>query len=189
MHKIIVFIVFFLARTEVMATLKNHLSELNSKFPYGLIGDDYGILKPDDLKINASNAEPVPFDPKKQTLHPYQYWKCFKSKSVSLYCESNDQRAYYEGAMGLIVFKVKSQNESDTYSEARLWPINDCLRFIRDAKSLLNDSSHVCFSGVFISQELNENGDKEFTWSFEKIKTKKGCEGRQCEVSGKEKED
>lgn len=174
-----------LALTDVRATGHSHLSELNSKFPYGLIGDDYGILKPDDLKINTFNAEPVPFDPKRQTLHPYQYWKCFKSKSVSLYCEGNDKQAYYEGAMGLIVIKVKSQNELNTYSEGRLWPINDCLRFIRDAKSLLDSSSHVCISGAFISQEIKGHGDKQLSWSFEKIKTKKACEGRQCEVSGK----
>lgn len=177
---VISFFCFFASDSKALG--KNHFLDLISNFPYGLLSDDYGILSLNDLALNASKALPIPFNSKSTDNNPYQYWQCFENKNISFFCDSNGKKEKYEGVMGLIVIKINTHSNLQTYSEHRLWPIKDCRRFNKDAKVLLNRVKHVCFSGSFISQEINSMGITQINWSFERIKTKNGCEGRGCEI-------
>ncbi len=159
-----------------------HLEALKSKFPFGLLGEDYGILTVGDLAFNACNAKPEPLNP---TSHSYQYWQCFKSNSISFECESNGALDEHEGAMGLIVVKASTQQGQHDYVEHRLWPLQECKTFIKDVATLLKGTQYACISGSLIESEGNRSGPPSISWQFERIKTKKGCEGRGCDFTQK----
>lgn len=162
-----------------LGATNKHLTELKSKFPYGLLGDDYGILTTDDLALNACDAKPQPFIPTSR-YSPYQYWQCFESKNVTFACDSNGIPDKYEGVMGLITVKASADGVRHDYIERRLWPINECKGFIKDAAALLKGTKYACISGSFIETEKDRSGRFSTSWIFERIKTKKGCEGQGC---------
>ena len=164
----------------------SHLESLNSKFPYGLLNDDHGILTVKDLASNACNAKPMPLNPDSIS---YEYWQCFESRGISFDCDSNGIPDEHEGIMGLIVVKVSARQDQHEYLEHRLWPIRQCRRFIKDAAALLRRNKYACLSGSFIDEEKNRSGHRSVTWNFQRIKTKTGCEGRGCDFSEKLKQD
>ncbi len=168
------------------AKMDNHSTELKAKFPYGLLGDDYGILTVNDLAINACDIVPKLFTADNH-YDPHEYWQCFKSKTISFDCDSNGIADEHEGVMGLVVVRASTGQEQHEYIERRLWPIKDCRHFLRDAAILLKGTEYACLSGSFNKRILS---DPPLTsWQFERIKTKKGCEGRDCEFTKKFKQD
>lgn len=179
-------LIFCLISQYAFAVSGSHLEEIKSKFPFGLLSDDYGILTKDDLAYNACEATAEPFTP---TFHVYQHWQCFESKSISFDCDSNGTADKYEGVMGLIIVKVSTQTIQHEYIERRIWPIKDCKNFIKDAALLLKGSHHACLSGSFVDSETGKSGNKSMNWILERIKTKKGCEGHGCEFTKKFKRD
>ncbi|PWU17072.1 MAG: hypothetical protein C5B49_09565 [Bdellovibrio sp.] len=166
----------------------NHLAELKSKFPYGILGDDHGILTMDDLALNACDAKPELFVPTGRS-RPYQYWQCFENKTVSFGCDSDHVPDEREGLMGLIIVKASVHGARHEYIARRFWPIGDCKRFIRDAASLLKGTKYACISGSFIENEKDRSGRSSISWTFERIKTKKGCEGNGCEFTNEFRRD
>lgn len=162
----------------------DHLTELKSRFPYGLLSDDYGILNMNDLAINACIAEPRPFNANNQ-YYPYAYWQCFESKTISFRCDSSGIPDEHEGIMGLVIVKASSHHVQHEYLERKLWPIKDCKDFLKDATALLNGARYACISGSFIGNEINHSGHQVSSWVFERLKTKKGCEGQDCEFTKK----
>jgi hypothetical protein len=179
------FLLFFISSFAFAAT-NNHLAELNAKFPFGLLGDDYGVLTVNDLAINACDAVPKPFNADNH-YEPYEYWQCFESKAISFDCDSSGIPDENEGVMGLVVVKASTGQERHEYIEHRLWPIKDCRRFLRDAATLLRGSEYACVSGSFNKKALS--GARLTSWQFERIKTKKGCEGHDCRFTKKFKQD
>ncbi len=174
----------YLISSLAFGATSHHLEELKSKFPYGLLSDDHGILTLDDLASNACNAKPKPFSP---SSHSYQYWQCFESKNISFDCDSNGVPDKHEGVMGLIVVKASNQQVQHDYIEHRLWPIKECKSFLKDAAILLKGTQYACISGSFITEDVNRSAHPSIhpsmSWQFERIKTIKGCEGRGCDFT------
>jgi hypothetical protein len=157
-----------------------HLTELKSKYPYGLLNDDYGDLTLNDLALNACHIKPEAFVP--GALHPYEYWLCFESKSVLATCE--DQNFSNEdGHVGRVELDVQDQQIVYQFIESRPWPIQDCKNFVKTLKSLMRGTSHACISASYIDKE--ERGKKERIGIFHRLKTKKGCEGEACVLTEK----
>ena len=162
-------------------TQNRHLTMLKSKFPYGLLTDDFGILTNDDLAINDCLATPTPVAVRS---HAYSYWQCFESKKISFSCDSSGIPDKYEGVMGLVVAGITTDPIRHNYIESRLWPIKDCKRFVKDAAKILKGTRYACISGSVIGNEFTSIPEKEtMSWTFERIKTKKGCEGRNCDFT------
>jgi hypothetical protein len=170
--------------TIVVGTPLNHSEILKSKFPYGLLGDDYGILTTDDLAINACRFKAQPFPPE-AWVTPFEYWQCFDSKSISFDCDSSGVSDEHEGAEGLVVVKASIGITHYEYIERRPWPIRECRNFIKELRVLLKGSPHACISGSYLSDETDKAGRKTSNWLFERLKTRKGCEGRDCEFTEK----
>ncbi len=165
-----------------------HLSALRSKFPYGLLGDDYGILGMSDLAINACRLKAEPFPPK-PFVSPYEYWKCFERKSISLKCASSGVPDQHEGVMGLVTVKASADHVIHDYMERRPWPIRECRSFLKDLTLIMDGQRYVCISGSFIENEIDKTGKKTTSWLFERLKTSKGCEGRGCDFTKEIKKD
>jgi hypothetical protein len=160
------------------AATSSHVAELKSKFPYGLLSDDYGILTINDLALNACHIKPTPFVP--GVIHPYEYWLCFKSKTVSAACEDTHS-SNEDGHIGWV--RVKAQDDQLTYdfTKPRPWAIRMCRDFVKSLKNLIRGTSHTCISASYISkEEINEKGQRERLGELNRLKTRKGCEGAEC---------
>ena len=183
-----VFLALLLFTLPVFGLASDHLLALKSKFPHGLLGEDYGILTMGDLAINACYFKPEPFPPSPLSS-PYEYWRCYESKRVSLACDSSGIPDKHGGTMGLVVVTAYTDQVKNEYIERRPWPIRECELFLKDLAALAKETSHVCISGSFIEDETGEAGHKTSNWLFERLKTRQGCEGRGCAFTDKIKRD
>ena len=151
-----------------------HLKQLKESFPYGLIGEDYGILNKEDLAINTCNVEEVePFPP--QDISPYPYWQCYSVKDVAVKCDDSDFDEDEGSAMSIFDFQVRSKNGNQYYLTRRAIPMDSCKDLQVKFKKLTENESHVCASGEFWKKDAGSKLNHATTWSFDKFKTKKGC--------------
>lgn len=166
---------------------RNHLSELTSKFPNGLVGDDYGVLTTEDLALNTCRLKPPPFSP--GATHVYEYWICFKSKEVLPTCEDEGVMDV-EGHVGRVNVEARKDEIVYQFFEQRPWPLKECKAFVRDLKRVIKRTSHACVSASSITQEeKNEKGQMERVGIFGRLKTHRGCEGRECKLTKKTKKE
>jgi hypothetical protein len=159
-----------------------------SSLAYGLLGDDHGVLTLNDLAINACFVVPKQFKAT-SPYYPYEYWQCFKSKSISFDCDSNGIPDEHDGVMGLIVAKVTAHEQRYEYMTSRFWPIKDCKRFLRDVALLFKSTKCACVSGSYINKDKDSSDHLSTSWLFGRIKTKKGCEGHHCDFTRKFKKE
>lgn len=171
------------APSVVHGATSDHLSELKSKYPYGLLNDDYGILKLNDLALNACHIKPEAFVP--GALNPYEYWFCFESKSVLATCE--DQNFSNEdGPVGRVLVDAQDAQIAYHFIESRPWSIRDCKSFAKTLKNLIRGTSYACISASDIDEEKKEErGQKKRSGIFHRLKTKNGCEGEECTLTAK----
>ncbi|NQW45012.1 MAG: hypothetical protein HQ462_06370 [Deltaproteobacteria bacterium] len=155
-----------------------HLAKLKSKYPHGLLSDDYGVLTVKDLALNACHIKPEPFVPGAFT--PYEYWICFESKNILAICE--DQHFSNEdGHVGRVQVEAHDHQIAYQFIAARPWAIRDCIDFVKTLKNLVRGTSHACISASYIDKEKkNQRGQMERIGIFNRIKTDKGCEGKEC---------
>ena len=167
------FLSLFLQSNDVFAE-KEHLEKLKSKYPYGLLGDDYGILKVEDLAINACDRYLRPFSEEEST--PYQYWQCFKVKDATISCEGGGYDEGEHTRLALLVIAAPNKNGYHEYFHDRTMPLNGCKEHVREWKRLVRAESYVCISGSFVNKEKDKAGRWVFHWDFDRFKTKKGCD-------------
>ncbi len=177
----VIFLSLFQASISACSTPLSHLAELKSKYPYGLINDDFGILALNDLALNACRIKPSPLVP--GILNPYEYWICFESKKILAACE--DQGFSNEdGRVGRVIVDAKDRDLNYHFFESRPWSIQDCKKFVADVNHLVSGTSHACISVSYIDKEVkNDKGQKERGAIFHRIKTLKGCEGEECALT------
>ena len=187
MRKILIgiLIIFSLSQTLLFAqeSISHHLTELKSKYPYGLLNDDHGILTINDLALNACHIKPEPFVLGGFT--PYEYWLCFESTAIKVICE--DQHfANEDGYIGRVAVDVKDHLIMYHFFESRPWSVRSCRSLARTLKKIMRGTSHACISASYIDkEEKNEQGQMERLGIFHRLKTKKGCEGEECRLTEK----
>jgi hypothetical protein len=152
----------------------SHLQELRSRYPFGLIEDDYGLLTVEDLAVNACNAETLtPFISEENGAYPY--WQCFPLKDAKVRC----QRAGYDPStkkvLGYTFVEAKNKNGLQSYLARDARDLQLCRDFLRDWKKTTRGESFVCVAGSFGRVQEAKDGHKETDWVFEKYKTRKGC--------------
>ncbi len=163
-----------LISTFAFGETSNHLSHLRSKFPFGLLGDDYGVLTINDLALNACHFKPESFVP--GVLTPYEYWQCFESNALSLTYRQK-RSIDGEGIFGRVTLKVYKDQLLHEFIESRPSPARESRRFARNLKKLIRDSSHVCISASYIEHNLDKSGQKTALGIFHRLKSTKGYEG------------
>jgi hypothetical protein len=154
------------------ASSPESLASAKAKYPYTLLGDDFGILNESDLAANTCDAYPKLFSLGSNSL----YWRCFESNAVTFSCDSSGIADPNEGVMGLIVLNINNKNARHEYLGRRPWPIVDCREFGKKFASLTKHTRHVCISGSSPGKSTDPNDTQTTTWIFEKYKTSKGCE-------------
>lgn len=183
----LIFVWLFQISNLVYGAESAHLAKLKSRFPNGLLSDDYGELNIEDLALNACRLKPPPFIP--GATHFYQYWICFENKKILPTCDDEgiDET---EGHIGRVNVEASNQEMVYQFFEHRPWPIRDCRSFVKDLKKIMKGTSHACISASSITrEEKNDKGQMERIGFLHRFKTRKGCEGEECELSKKFKKE
>jgi hypothetical protein len=175
MQKIVAILLTLVSWFGCASQQPDHLQRLKEFYPFGLIGDDYGILNEEDLAINTCNVtQAESFSLKGDT--PYPYWKCYSIKDASLHCDDPDYDEDEKSLMVILALEIRSKKEqSHDYLTRRAIRLESCKYFQSQFIKMTKDESHICVSGEFWKKHSGETANAEMIWSFDKFKTKKGC--------------
>ncbi len=159
----------------------DHLAAAKKKFPYSLIGEDFGVLEENDLAANSCEVESAPLLP---NSHFSLYWRCFDTKDVHFRCDLLDDDAPVEAHLqGWLKIKVEGNNGRHEYMTRHPFDIASCRSYERTFLSLTKNTEHVCIAGSLINMnEVEGDGKKLTSWLFEKYKTVKGCDSNFADV-------
>jgi hypothetical protein len=164
-----------------------HMKNLKKKYPYGLLGDDHGILTEEDLAINACIAEEQPFPPLSEA---YPYWQCFPVRSTKIVCDISDYDSDLKSDMAILDFEIRNGRSNHDYLSRRAIELSDCKDFQADFRRLTEGQNYVCVSGGYRRSATNDKGVQTTYWVFDKFKTNLGCSGffGLCEWEAQKKE-
>lgn len=156
--------------------------EVKKKYPGILLTDDYGILKEVDLAAYTWHVNAKPFSKNSMGLN---YWLCLSTSSVSISLIDKGYSDKYitekENLADLHIIARPKNEIPHEYVMPGYAGISDYKKLLNLWKKLMKGEKYVCIGGSFISlDEEMEDGKKEqvYTWIFDKIKTKKGCDSR-----------
>lgn len=149
-----------------------HLDRLRAHYPYGLLGDDFGVLSEDDLAINTCDVWVVPFSEKSMA---YPYWQCFRTVDTSASCEVMEYDEDEKSVLALLSFSASRQGEKHEYITRRAIHLSDCKSFESDWKRITKNEANVCLSGPYGGTSEEINGTRNVSWVFDKFKTRRGC--------------
>jgi hypothetical protein len=155
-------------------TGKSHLADAKKRYPYNLLGEDFGVLNEQDLASNTCDAIPEPFG--KKTFSATPYWQCFEAKEVSFLCDTDVSDDPHEGARSLIVMKIAGKKGNHEYLGRHPFDIKSCQRYRRRFKALSRRVAHICVSGAFHQKTTDDMGAQISYWDFDKYKTRRGCD-------------
>lgn len=162
-----------------------HLERLKSRYPYGLIGDDYGLLTEEDLAVNTCNtSELTPFSGDRNMAYPY--WQCFPVKNTKMECDHAGYDPTIKKETGYLEIDAKNENGLQSYLARDAMDMRDCRKYLLGWKQKTQDQEHVCVSGSYGGFSGIRDGRKETDWVFDKFKTSKGCESHRSACSLKE---
>lgn len=163
----------------------SHLEKLKARYPYGLIGDDYGVLTEEDLAVNTCNAlELTPFSGDKNMAYPY--WQCFPLKDAKMECSSMGYDSAVKKEMGYLEINAHNENGIQSYLARDARDMRECRSYLRDWKQKVRNEQYVCISGSYGAFSSIKDNHKETGWVLDKFKTRKGCVSTGGECSLKE---
>ncbi|MBI3556556.1 MAG: hypothetical protein HY074_09860 [Deltaproteobacteria bacterium] len=154
------------------ASSSKHLDELRKRYPYGLIGDDFGLLNVDDLAVNTCDAEPEPFSEKSIA---YPYWQCFETNKIVFSCKLEDYDESIKKQLAGIEITVSLSDQQISYSSRRAIVLSNCKWFESEWKRVTQNQKHVCLSGPRGSDDEMSGVQKQTNRMFDKFKTQHGC--------------
>ena len=182
--KTIPWIYFFLV-VPLASAKATHLETLKSHYPYGLIGDDYGILTEEDLAVNTCNTSQIaPFVEGKNMT--YSYWQCFPLTEAKMQCDTLGFDVVSKKETGHLEVEIQNAQGIQSYLARDAMDMRECKRYMQYWKQKTQGEKYVCVSGSYGRLEEITNGHQEMDWIFDKFKTRKGCESHRSECSLKE---
>lgn len=180
MKRFIFVVLFFLIDISLSASAIT--VDARKKYPYPLLTDDYGILNGSDLAAYTWGMKPRPFSDKEMS-GGYNYWQCFPRDDVSITLEDTGYSSKYVGRDTLSELKIEvwiKPGVIHRYEMRATLPFHTYEKEFHTWHKLMRGEKYVCLAGSFDDKKQKiENGKTilVYSWTFDKIKTKKGCDG------------
>ena len=124
--------------------------------------EDYGILSKEDLLYDIKLGIP-------------NQWQCFPAKDITFNYDTwrdNDPMGRFDIIVTLCYFGIEVQTDklSHVYIDRRARLVEFCEELHKEWKQLTLGESYLCLNG-----EPHGDEDKEKNWTWNKVKTLKGC--------------
>lgn len=175
-------IVVFIAMIHAAINAYSMDLTLKQKYPNILLTDDYNILNENDFSIYAKEIKTPSFSAKKGQETWYNYWQCFPRDHISITLEDmgdfSEDNGREESYADLKITAVINKNEHHEYYMRRAFPLSTYQDIFNTWENLMKNEKYVCLGGRFSHfNEMTTKGtqQKTYYWTFDKFKTKKGC--------------
>ena len=149
-----------------------------NKYPFSVLTNDYGILNTIDLNSELDGVYPADRLPSRG--HFYLYWQCFPREHVSFSLRDIGYSSYNldenDSELTITAYNRKGTHQ---YGMRRNSAVSSNMKTFNQYQRLVRGQKYVCLEGMyFYSEDRVIEGKKErvHIWTFEKIKTRKGCE-------------
>jgi len=182
---------FFIIISISFPLIVNALSaDLKKKYPYTVLTNDYGTLNETDLNGDFDVVFPAKKFPDGRLFS--LYWQCFPRKDIriSLRDIGYTSNSLDENDSELTV-EAYTESATHQYGMRRDWPVSGNEKNFNRYQRIMRGQKYICLEGTyFFYKDTVTDGKKRriYYWTFEKMKTKKGCEsyfvGR-CHVTNK----
>lgn len=155
--------------------------EIKKKYPYPLLTDDYGILTENDIAAYTWGLKPRPFTTEGPSGE-YTYWQCFPRELIEVTLTDTGQTASEFGKDNIADLQIRvhvKPNLIHQYDMRARWGVMDFEKRFNKWQKIMKNENHVCLAGSFTSleHELENAKVREiYQWTFEKMKTKRGCD-------------
>ena len=163
------------------------------KYPNVLLTKDYDILNENDLASHTWEMKPEPFSEKEGS--EYNYWQCFSRDRVIITLKDmgfSSEDIGWDDNYGDLTIKVWLDGGIyHEYFMRRRWGVDGGEDIFNWWRKLMRNEKSVCLAGRFSHyKDVIQSSTKRRTyyWTFEKIKTKKGCDSYfagQCDLTYK----
>jgi len=157
--------------------------EAKNKYPYPLLTDDYSILTENDLAAYTWGMRPRLFT-EKEDSGGYNYWQCFPREIISINLEdmgySSENFGWKDTLADLRIEVWVKPGVVYRYFMRAVRPVHNYEKRFHEWHKLMKGEKYVCLAGSFGRREQKLENGKElsvYSWTFDKIKTKKGCNG------------
>jgi len=181
MKRLVLGVLFFLISISLSASVDTVAARKN--YPYPLLTDDYGILNENDLAAYTWGMKPRPFSDKEMS-GSYYYWQCFPRDTISITLEDTGYSSKYvnrKDTLSELKIEVWAKHGVVHRYAMRAWqPFHRYEKEFHLWHKLMTGERYVCLAGSFDDKAQKiENGKTilVYSWTYKKIKTKKGCDG------------
>lgn len=181
MKRFLLGVLFFLIGISLSASAVT--VDARKKYPYPLLTDDYSILNESDLAAYTWGMRPRPFTDK-EISGGYNYWQCFARDAISITLEDTGYSSKYvsrKDTLSELKIEVWAKlGVVHRYEMRATLPFHTYEKEFHTWHKLMKGEKYVCLAGSFDDKKQKiENGKTilVYSWTFDKIKTKKGCDG------------
>jgi len=153
-------------------------SELKKKYPYTVVTEDYGILNATDLNSHLDGVFPPTEFPSGK--HFFLYWQCFPRKDVRISLRDIGYSSHnLDENDSALTIEAYTEFATHQYGMRRDWPVTSNEENFNRYQKIMRAQKYICLEGTyFFYKDTVTDGKKRriYYWTFEKMKTKKGCE-------------
>lgn len=155
--------------------------DTQEKYSKVLLIQDYGILSQEELATYIRTVKPAIFSG--ELGKDFNYWQCFPRANVMITLRdkgySSEDIGNFENYGDLSINVWSNDGVSNEYSMRRPWAIDEEERIFKKWQKLMKNEKYVCLAGSMGRAEKKIKNNKRYItyfWTFEKIKTLKGCD-------------
>ena len=175
--RIIFLILLVLAFSRTWAISAN----INKEYRYTLLTEDYDILTDNDLAAYTWGMPPRPFDGEESG--GYNYWQCFPREHISMTLEdfgySSEDIEWKDTLSDITLLASNKPGVFHEYTMRHIHPTSFYEKKFHLWRKLMKGEKYVCLAGSYgsIEKRTQDGNTQEIHyWTFDKIKTKKGCD-------------
>jgi hypothetical protein len=157
---------------------------IREKYSNVLISDDHGILDERDLLLYTHRmVNTVPFLGSNKEFS-YYYWQCFSRDDIEVTFKdtgySPEEMLGKDTLADMSIIALQGPGVFHEYTMRALMPSDVYARTLSTWRKLIKNEKYVCIGGQFGEKKdrIGSNGKRQelYTWTFDMIKTHKGCD-------------
>ena len=171
--------IFFITIGMLFSVLANALSsDLKQKYPYTVLTNDYGILNETDLNGDLDIVFPAKKFPNGRLFS--LYWQCFPRNDVRISLRDIGYSSYdIDDNDSELTIEAYTKSATHQYGMRRNWPVMSNEDRFNQYQKLMRGQKYICLQGTYFFYKdviTNEKKERVYFWTFEKMKSMKGCE-------------
>ncbi|OAI48875.1 hypothetical protein AYO45_04005 [Gammaproteobacteria bacterium SCGC AG-212-F23] len=152
-------------------------TDLKQKYPYTVLTDDYGILNGRDLDSKLDGVFPPTEFPSGK--HFFLYWQCFPREQVRISLNDIGYSSFnLDENDAELTITVYTSSGAHLYGNRRNSAVSSSIKTLNEYQRIMRGQHYICLEGTyFFYKDSVTDGKKMRTyyWTFEKMKTMKGC--------------